>query len=122
MGGISSRACFAPSSLLGKSRSGAGKGFLLRTAGMNESRSWFQNALSLAFRFIRQMSTHLFKNSFIRGLRKMAPKGFLRFQGSRQSLRKPFEAFFSDESIVHLVIRTHLPDEPVFNGGKKALF
>ena len=34
-------------------------------------------------RFIRQMSTHLFKNSFIRGFWKTTPKGFLQFQGSR---------------------------------------
>jgi hypothetical protein len=56
-------------------------------------------------RFIGQMSMHLFKNSFVRGLRKTIPKGFLRFQGSSPSCR-----LYEPEA--GLVIRNHVPDEP----------
>jgi hypothetical protein len=61
--------------------------------------------------FIRQMSTLLFKNSFMRGFWKTSPKGFLRFQGSSPSCR-----LYGPEA--GLVISTHLPDEAENSMGK----
>jgi len=41
------------------------------------------------------MGMHLFKNSLIHGFRKTAPKGFLRFQGSRSG---HFKALRTDDA------------------------